>query len=131
MIRDIVVTVTQPIVAIFVCTAIAWPRPSITWYRVEMDNSYSIVNETVGVSISVVNGDTERTVASTVEFNPSSSLLSAMYVCEATNLVSSAETDATLIVNGRWIECLSPSFQTFTRLQYLPRSPVCTLTPPR
>ena len=132
MISDRVITVTQPDVVIITCTAMAWPRPSITWYRLEMDSSYSIVNGSeVGVIVTVANGDNERAITSRLEFNPSSSHLSAMYICEATNPVSSTEANATLTVNCRWIECLTLSFQMFTLLQHLLRSPVFTLTPPR
>ena len=105
VISDRVITVTQPDVAIITCTAMAWPRPSISWYRVEIDGSYSIVNGSeVGVIVTVANGDTDRTITSTLEFNPSSSHLSAMYICEATNAVSSSDVNATLIVKCRWIE---------------------------
>ena len=100
MIGESAVTVTQPAMAMFVCTAMARPRPSITWYRVEMDNSRTILAEAEGITITEVNGDTERTRSSTLTFNPSRPFFSAVYVCEATNVVARTETNATLVVNG-------------------------------
>ena len=101
MIGDSAVTVTQPAMAMFVCTAMARPRPSITWYRVEMDNSRTVLDEAEGTTITEVNGDTERTRNSTLTFNPSRPFFSAVYVCEATNVVARAETNAILMVNGK------------------------------
>jgi hypothetical protein len=102
-IAESAVIVTQPGAAMFVCTAMARPRPSITWYRVEMNNSRTILTGgEEGVSVSVGNGDSERTRNSTLTFNPSRPFFSAEYICEATNVVASAETNATLTVNGRW-----------------------------
>ena len=98
--RDVIVT--QPMAAMFVCTAMARPRPSITWYRVEMDGSRTILTGLEqGVRITVEDGDTERIAISTLMFSPSRPFFSAMYICEATNPVATAETDATLTVYGK------------------------------
>lgn len=102
MIGEIDLTVTQPDVAKFVCTAVGRPMPSITWYKVGMDNSRRVVSATdLGISITVMDGDLERTRNSTLEFYPTRPFLSSVYVCESTNLVSDAETNATLSVYGR------------------------------
>ncbi len=102
MITERAVTVTQPAAAMFECTAMARPRPSITWYKVEMDNSRTTLNSSEdGVNITVEDGDTERIAISTLMFNPSRPFFSAMYICEATNPVATAETDATLTVYGK------------------------------
>ena len=94
-------TATQPAMAMFVCTAMARPRPSITWYRVEMDNSHTVLTGAEeGVTVTTGNGDTERTRNSTLTFNPSRPFFSAVYICEATNVVASAEINATLMVYG-------------------------------
>ena len=85
----------------FVCTAMARPRPSITWYRVEKDNSRTVLTGAEeGVTVTTGNGDTERTRNSTLTFNPSRPFFSAVYICEATNVVASTETNATLMVYG-------------------------------
>ena len=98
------VTVTQPEAAMFVCTAVARPRPSITWYKVEEDDSCTMLTGTEeGVSITAMDGDTDRTRISTLSFNPSRPSFSAVYVCVATNQVNSAEASATLNVYG---ECM-------------------------
>ena len=86
----------------FECTAMARPRPSITWYRVEMNGSRTILTGLEeGVSITVEDGDTDRIATSTLAFNPSRPFFSAMYICEATNPVDTAGTDALLMVYGK------------------------------
>ena len=95
------VIVTQPDAAMFVCTAMARPRPSISWYRLETDNSRTLLTgDEEGVSITLGDGDTERTRNSTLLFDPTRPFFSAVYICEASNVVDSAETDATLMVYG-------------------------------
>ena len=102
MIGEREIAVTQPGVAKFVCTGMGRPRPSITWYRVEMDNSRITIRATeLGVSITITEGDSEMIRNSTLEFYPTRPFLSAVYVCESTNPVSSAETNATLSIYGK------------------------------
>ena len=84
----------------FVCTAVARPRPSITWYKVEEDDSRTMLTGTEeGVSITAMDGDTDRTRVSTLSFDPSRPFFSAVYVCVA---VDSAEANATLNVYGEY-----------------------------
>ena len=101
VIEENVVTVTQPDEAMFVCTAMARPRPSITWYRVEMDNSRTILTQREGVTITEIDGSTDRIVMSTLIFESTRPFFSAEYICEATNVVDSAETNAILMVYGK------------------------------
>ena len=102
-IDETIVTVTQPEAAMFVCTAVAKPRPSITWYKVEEDASRTMLTDGTeeGVSITAMDGDTDRTRISTLSFDPSRPSFSAVYVCVATNPVDSAEASATLTVYGK------------------------------
>ena len=95
--------VTQPASAMFVCTAMARPRPSITWYRVRSNNSRTNVTGTTetGVTITTVNGNMERDIQSTLLFNLTRPSFTAMYVCVATNPAGSAETNASLTVHGK------------------------------
>ena len=94
-------TVTQPASAMFVCTAMARPRPSIRWYRVELDNSRTNLTGTDdGVTITTENGNTEREINSTLLFEPARPSFTAEYVCEATNPVARAETSVNLTVHG-------------------------------
>ncbi len=94
--------VTQPGVAMFECIAVARPRPSIVWYRVELDGSRTVLTDPEeGVTISEMNGNTERILSSTIEFNPTRPFFTAEYICEAVNPVSSAETNVTLTVYGK------------------------------
>ena len=95
------VTVTQPEAAMFVCTAVARPKPSITWYKVEEDDSRTMLTGIEeGVSITAMDGDTDRMTVSSILFNASRPSFSAVYVCVATNPVDSAEANATLNVYG-------------------------------
>lgn len=101
MIEQNDVTVTQPNEALFVCTAIARPRPTITWYMVGLDGTREALNEMEeGVTITEGYGGTDITTNSSLKFDPTRPFFSSMYVCEATNPVSSAETNATLTVYG-------------------------------
>ena len=93
------VTVTQPEAAMFVCIAVARPRPSITWYKVEEDDSRTMLTGTEeGVSITAMDGDTDRMRVSSILFNASRPSFSAVYVCVATNPDDSAEANATQCV---------------------------------
>ena len=85
----------------FVCTAEARPRPSITWYKVEESDSRTMLTGTEeGVSITAMDGDTDRMIVSSILLNTSRPSFSAVYVCVATNPVDSAEASATLNVYG-------------------------------
>ena len=85
----------------FACTAVARPRPSITWYKVEEDDSRTMLTGTEeGVSITAMDGNTDRIRISTLSFDPSRPSFSAVYVCVATNPVDSAEANGTLNVYG-------------------------------
>ena len=99
--------VTQPEVAIFVCTAMGRPKPSITWYRVEMDNSRTRLSGTeLGVSITLNSNDPESTLNSTLELYPTRLFHSAVYICESTNILSSTDTNASLTVYGTYVQKL-------------------------
>ncbi len=97
---DTSVVVTQPGAAMFECSAVARPRPSIMWYRVELNGSHTVLTDS-GVTISEMNGNTERILNSTIEFNPTRPFFIAEYICEAVNTVSNAETNVTLTVYGK------------------------------
>ena len=102
MITERAVIVTQPEEAMFECIAMARPRPSITWYRLEMDDTRTPLNGSEdGITISTSNGDIERSIISTLMFSPSRPFFSATYICEATNPVATAEANATLMVYGK------------------------------
>ena len=112
-------TVTRPDEAMFVCTTMARPRPSITWYRVEMDNSRTAIACDEGVTIVGVGGSTDRTLISTLIFEPSRPFFSAEYICEATNVVASAETNAILMVYGKnYMSRLVIQFRLFVSIPY-------------
>ena len=55
--------------------------------------------------MSIENGDTERTTNSTLTFHYTIPSLSTVYICEAQNPVSSAETNGTLTVLGKYNYC--------------------------
>ena len=101
------ILVTQPAPAMFMCSAIARPRPSITWYRVELNGSRTTITgmEDEAIMISNANGSNERTLVSSFRFTSTRPFLSAMYICVATNPVDNVEDNVTLTVYGegeRW-----------------------------
>ncbi len=98
---DTSVVVTQPGAAMFECIAVARPRPFIMWYRMELNGSRTVLTDSDGVTISEMNGNTERIFNSTIEFNPTRPFFTAEYICEAVNPVSNAETNVTLTVYGK------------------------------
>ncbi len=99
---DTSVIVTQPGAAMFECIAVARPRPSIVWYRVELDGSRTVLTDSdEGVTISEMNGNTERILNSIIVFDPTRPSFTAEYICEADNPVSSAETNVILTVYGK------------------------------
>ena len=99
---DTSVIVTQPGAAVFECSAVARPRPSIVWYQVELNGSHTVLTDSEeGVTISEMNGNTERILLSTLEIDPTRPFFTTEYICEAVNPVSSAETNVTLTVYGK------------------------------
>ena len=103
---------TKPNEAMFVCTAIARPRPTITWYMVGLDGTHTMLNGMEeGVTIIEGYGDTDRTANSSLKFSPTRPFFSSMYICEATNLILSAETNATLTVYGMLASIFNPQVQ--------------------
>ncbi len=100
--EDTSVIVTQPGAAMFECSAVARPRPSIMWYRVELNGSRTVLTDSdEGVTISEMNGNTERILNSIIVFDPTRPFFTAEYICEADNPVLSAETNVTLTVYGK------------------------------
>ena len=98
MISETAVTVTQPDRVILMCTAIAKPKPSITWYRVEQNDSRTVISS--GTSI-----DRDyKTVINILTFNLSRPSLSSNYICRAANLVARAESNVSVTVLGKGID---------------------------
>ena len=79
----------------------AKPRPTITWHRVELNQSRTILAGTEEGVLTIEIGDTERDANSTLVFFPTRPSLSAIYICDATNPVSSSEANASLTVFGK------------------------------
>ena len=101
MIEQSDITVTQPNEAVFVCTVIARPRPTITWYMIGMNGTRTMLNGMEeGMTITEVYGDTDRTTIGSLKFDITRPFFSSMYVCEAINPVFSVEANATLTVYG-------------------------------
>ena len=88
-------TVTQPMEAMFTCIATGRPRPTIQWYR-EISGSRTLVSNEQSIS------EEMREISSTLTINPTSPSDAADYVCEASNIVNTAEMTASLTVYGEF-----------------------------
>ena len=89
--------VTSPDEATFTCNATGRPRPSISWYRVELNNSRTLLPD--GQSDEVRSG--EREISSTLTISPTDASDAADYVCVASNVVNEDEMNANLMVYGK------------------------------
>ena len=88
--------VTSPNAAIFTCSATGRPRPSISWYRVEINGSRTLLAD--DQSDEMMLG--EREILSTLTVGPTSAADAAEYVCVASNVVDNDEMIANLTVYG-------------------------------
>ena len=88
--------VTSPSAARFTCNATGRPRPSISWYRVELDDSRTLLPD--DQSIEMESG--EREISSTLTVSPTSAADAADYVCVASNIVDNDEMITNLTVYG-------------------------------
>ena len=88
--------VTSPNEAIFTCSATGRPRPSISWYRVEINGSRTLLAD--DQSDEMMLG--EREILSTLTVEPTSATDAAEYVCVASNVVDNDEMIANLTVYG-------------------------------
>ena len=89
-------TVTSPMMATFTCNATGRPRPTIAWYKVELNGSRTLLSD--NQSIEMFSGT--RSISSTLIINANSPADAADYVCVAINIVNSAQMSATLTVYG-------------------------------
>ena len=80
----------------FTCVATGRPRPTIQWYRVELNGSRTQLSD--GLSTEMTSGYREISSELTIQDTTSSDALD--YVCVASNVVNSVEMSATLIVYG-------------------------------
>ena len=81
----------------FTCNATGRPRPSISWYRIELNNSRTRLPD--DQSVEVPSG--EREISSTLTVSSTSASDAADYVCVASNIVNEDEMTANLIVYGK------------------------------
>ena len=89
-------TVTSPAPATFTCSATGRPRPSVSWYRVELDASRTFLSDVQSVEME----SGERGITSTLTVTPTSAADAANYVCVASNIVGDDEMTANLTVHG-------------------------------
>ena len=90
-------TVTSPMETTFTCNATGRPRPTIAWYKVELDSSRTSLPDNQSTEVS--SGTTEISSTLIIDVNGPSDV--ADYVCVATNTANSAEMSATLTVYGK------------------------------
>ena len=93
-------TVTSPTPATFTCNATGRPRPTIQWYRVELDGNLTQLSNSGSLMIrEMLSG--MRDISSVLDITRTRLSDAADYVCEATNVVDSDEMMSTLIVYGK------------------------------
>ena len=82
----------------FSCTADGVPIPDITWMRIDIGTESEIISDNfTQINNSPINN---RVLMSTLTFNETQPLTSAMYRCVASNLLGSDNAVAQLTVNG-------------------------------
>ena len=93
-------TVTSPASAVFTCNATGRPRPTIQWYRVELEGGRTLLTgEDVNSGM--------RGISSTLTISNTDASGATDYVCVASNIVDSTEMTGSLIVYGKFVvECL-------------------------
>ena len=89
-------TVTSPMMATFTCNATGRPRPSIAWYKVELNGSRTLLLDSQSTEVS----SGTREISSTLIIDVTSPSDATDYVCVATNIVNRAERSTTLTVYG-------------------------------
>ena len=89
-------TVTSPMMVTFTCNANGRPRPTIAWYKVELDSSRTLLPDSQATEVS----SGTREISSTLNIDAISPSDATDYVCVATNIVNSAERSTTLTVYG-------------------------------
>ena len=98
-------TIISPNDAMYNCQATARPRPSISWYKVDSDGNRTALMNTIKYPISVViNSSREREVISNLSVTNTDPSDTAIYVCEATNVVSTTEGNVSLTVHGTYCD---------------------------
>ena len=96
-------TITSPNNALYQCQASARPLPTIIWYKVDSDGNRTALMNTIKYIISVVIiPGSERDVISNLSVTNTDPSDTAVYVCEATNVVSTTEGNVSLTVHGTY-----------------------------
>ena len=93
------VTVAAPNQAMFTCTAKSFPVSTITWVRINSDGSET--NLISGGNLLISSFPAAQMVTSNLTFSTTNLILTAGYVCVATNTMGSDNATAQLIVNGK------------------------------
>ena len=89
-------TVTSPAPAVFTCNATGRPRPTIQWYRVELEDARTpLTGEDTSSGM--------RGISSTLTISNTDASDATDYVCVASNIVDSTEMTGSLIVYGEFV----------------------------
>ena len=96
------VTELQGDMAVFTCNATARPRPRITWWRVNVNGSFDMVNYEINKTIidSFPIGEEREVISSLtiLDVQPSDA---GIYLCQAENPAGLAAESAILTVHGK------------------------------
>ena len=95
-------TVVQFEEAVFTCNAMARPRPTITWFRVETDGNLTDVSQLNRAAITLTEIGS-REISSELSISVALPSDAGDYICQATNVVDDCEEWSTLIIHGVYI----------------------------
>ena len=97
----------QPEDATFTCVATARPRPSITWWRVELDGSLTQVMQEANVTSITEMVSGERVLMSNLTIESAQPSDTSDYTCVAENEVSNTSATTTLVVHGELLYAIA------------------------
>ena len=91
-------TVEAPQPAVFTCSAVGSPVPTISWLRIALDGSETVILE--GGNIMISESSVGFTVTSSLTLSSTDINLNGVYVCIANTTQGTVNASAMLTING-------------------------------